>query len=275
MKKNIFYHLIGIILFSIFFSSCVDEKDFDFDRMTTVTINPSVQLNKLVSEEISLNDFFNIDSIEGVNVTLQSDPGGDYLEFTYSFDTSVIPSIPVINVNPTNVVLPPLNLEGTSYTGDFYFPNLSQNMFTAEVDFPELEHGQTIDSIYLKGGELQINVNSNIDYSSYMIITCDEIRRKDNNATFNDTIYLSQSKRKSIGTNTTELSDYKIKLSDNKINFRYRLHISANGALHNYNVGLNIAINNIQFDAAYGKMGKFNVDFSDNIDIDFFKGSSI
>lgn len=190
MKKNIFYHLIGIILFSIVFSSCVDEKDFDFDRMTPITINPSVQLNKLVSEEISLNDFFNIDSIEGVVLTVQTDPGGEYLEFTYSFDTSVIPSIPIINVNPTNIALPPLNLEGASYTGDFYFPDLSQSMFTAEVDFPELEHGQTIDSIYLKGGELQISVNSNIDYSSYMIITCDEIRRKDNNASFNDTIYI-------------------------------------------------------------------------------------
>lgn len=275
MKKNIFYHLIGIILFSIVFSSCVDEKDFDFDRMTPITINPSVQLNKLVSEEISLNDFFNIDSIEGVVLTVQTDPGGEYLEFTYSFDTSVIPSIPIINVNPTNIALPPLNLEGTSYTGDFYFPDLSQSMFTAEVDFPELEHGQTIDSLYLKGGELQISVNSNIDYSSYMIITCDEIRRKDNNASFNDTIYISQSKRKGSGINSTDLNNYKIILSNNKINFKYRLHIAANGALHNYNIGLNIAINNIQFDAAFGKMGKFDVDFSDNIDIDFFKESSI
>ena len=150
--------MIGIILFSIVFSSCVDEKDFDFDRMTPITINTSVQLNKLVSEEISLNDFFNIDSIEGDVLTVQTDPGGEYLEFTYSFDTSVIPSIPIINVNPTTIALPPLNLEGTSYTGDFYFPDLSQSMFTAEVDFPELEHGQTIDSIYLKGGELQISV---------------------------------------------------------------------------------------------------------------------
>ncbi|MEA4968731.1 MAG: hypothetical protein VB048_11530, partial [Bacteroidaceae bacterium] len=222
MKKNIFYHLIGIILFSIVFSSCVDEKDFDFDRMTPITINPSVQLNKLVSEEISLNDFFNIDSIEGVVLTVQTDPGGEYLEFTYSFDTSVIPSIPVINVNSTNIALPPLNLEGTSYTGDFYFPDLSQSMFTAEVDFPELEHGQTIDSLYLKGGELQISVNSNIDYSSYMIITCDEIRKKSNNESFKDTIYLSQSKRKGSGINSTDLNNYKIILSNNKINFKYR-----------------------------------------------------
>lgn len=275
MKKNIFYHLIGIILFSIVFSSCVDEKDFDFDRMTPITINPSVQLNKLVSEEISLNDFFNIDSIEGVVLTVQSDQGGEYLEFTYSFDTSIIQNIPTINVNPTNISLPPLNLEGTSYTGDFYFPDLNQSMFNSEVDFPELEHEQKLDSIYLKGGELQINVNSNIDYTTYMIISCDEIRRKDNNSSFNDTIYLSQSKRKNTGTNTTDLSDYKIIVNNNKINFKYRLHIAANGALHNYNVGLNIAINNIQFDAAFGKMGKFDVDFSDNIDIDFFKESSI
>ncbi|MDD4529119.1 MAG: hypothetical protein PHX48_04510, partial [Bacteroidales bacterium] len=178
-------------------------------------------------------------------------------------------------VNPTNITLPALNLEGTSYTGDLYFPALNQSMFNTEVDFPDLEHGQKIDSLYLRGGELQINVNSNIDYSSYMIITCDEIRRKDNNASFNDTIYLSQSKRKGSGINSTELSNYKINLSNNKINFKYRLYISANGALHNYNVALNIAINNIEFDAAFGKMGKFNVDFSDNIDIDFFKESSI
>ena len=275
MKKKIIFYLVCVLFLGIGFLSCVDEKDFDFDRMAQTTINPNIHINKLVSEEISLNDFFNLDSIDGVVLTIQNDQGGEYLEFTYSFDTSVVPSIPIINVNPTNITLPALNLEGTSYTGDLYFPTLNQSMFNTEVDFPDLEHGQKIDSLYLRGGELQINVNSNIDYSSYMIITCDEIRRKDNNASFNDTIYLSQSKRKGSGINSTELSNYKINLSNNKINFKYRLYISANGALHNYNVALNIAINNIEFDAAFGKMGKFNVDFSDNIDIDFFKESSI
>ena len=110
--------------------------------MAQTTINPNIHINKLVSEEISLNDFFNLDSIDGVVLTIQNDQGGEYLEFTYSFDTSVVPSIPIINVNPTNITLPALNLEGTSYTGDLYFPTLNQSMFNTEVDFPDLEHGQ-------------------------------------------------------------------------------------------------------------------------------------
>lgn len=275
MKKNIISYLILLSFSSLVFLSCYDEKDFNFDRMTSTTINPNININKLVSEEISLNDFFNIDSIEGVNVTILTDEGGEYLEFSFSSDTTIMPNIPLINIDPFNVNLPPLNLEGTSYTGVIYLPELNQNMFNVEVNIPELEHNQTIDSLYLSGGDLQISVNSNINYPSYLIISSDEILRKDNNATYYDTIFIPQSKRKGIGTNSLSLSDYKIKVNNNKINFKYRLFISTNGALHNYNVGLNILINNIQVDAAFGKMGMYDINFSNTLNIDFFKKSSI
>lgn len=274
MKKKMLFYLIGIIVISTSILSCVDEKDFDFSRMSSTTINPSINVNKLVSEEIKLSDFFDIDSIKDLLLTVQTDDGGEYLEFIYSFDTSISQEIPTINFNPINITLPPLNLEGTSYVGDVYFPDLNQEMFYEEVNYQDLEHEQTIDSIYIKSGILQININSNIDYPSYMIVHCDEIRRRDNNASFKDTVFFNL-KRKSSGINSIDLANYKIKLSNNKINFKYRFYFSANGTLHDYNVGLNIDFNNIQFDAIFGKMGKFDVDFSEEIDIDFFKKSSI
>lgn len=64
MKKLIavFVMLSGIFLFS----SCVDEEDFDFDRLSQTTLNPSFGL-KLFETEVRLSDFLDFDTlVDGV-----------------------------------------------------------------------------------------------------------------------------------------------------------------------------------------------------------------
>ena len=275
MKKNIIFYLLGLALIGVSFLSCVDERDFDFERMTPIPINSNIHVNKLISAEVKLSDFFNIDSLEGLDLNLMHDAGGDYLEFSFSFDTILKPEVPNIEINPKNLALPTLNLGGTSYVGNIYYPELSQNMASTSVDFPELENQQRVDSLSFIEGSMNISVNSNINYPAYMIIKSNSIKNKSNNSTYIDTIDLSPSKRKGIGQNTINLSNYKMVVNQNKLLFEYRLCIMANGALLDYNVSLNFSFNNLKYDVIYGVMGSAPSDFSNTIDIPFFKSSDI
>jgi hypothetical protein len=269
---------------SISLSSCFDEKDFAFDRLAETTINPNVHLNNLLSTEITMSDFFNLDTIadtiSGLELISTSDGNGSYLDFVYSFDTIFKPEIPEIsNIQGTSFALPGISLGDISgnFQGDYYYPDISENMAVESVNFPTIPNGQIIDSVYIEQGTINITVNSNIDYNSYIDLRCNELRDRVTNQPYTNRIQIHAKKSgKNIITSNVDLSQYTIVINpDSKINFEYRLFIAINGTVQpTYNVSLDIQFSTLKYENIYGLLGNYNLDFSTIENVEIFKDST-
>ena len=284
MKRKIIYYLLCLMTLSIILSSCFDEKDFAFDRLAETTINPNVHLNNLLSTEITMSDFFNLDTIadtiSGLELISTSDGNGSYLDFVYSFDTIFKPEVPEIsNVQGTSFALPGISLGDISgnFQGDYYYPDISENMAVESVNFPTIPNGQVIDSVYIEQGTINITVNSNIDYNSYIDLRCNELRDRVTNQPYTNRIQIHAKKPgKNIITANVDLSQYTIVINpDSKINFEYRLYIAINGIVQpTYNVSLDIQFSTLKYKNIYGLLGNYNLNFSTIENVEIFKDST-
>lgn len=281
MKKKINFYLIIILVLGIGITSCVDEDDFNFDRLTETTINPNFRLNNLLSTEILLSDFFNLDSIadsiNGLELVRVNHPDGDYLDFIFRVDTLLKLDVPKLgDIIGVNVDLPTINIgdPSLSYYGDFHFPDISQPMSIINVEIPKFDNTQIVDSIVFNSGSIIFGLNSNINHTSYMNIKCEGLRNKTTNAIFNKTFMLSDSTQSSISNfnNVLDLSEYVLIVnSESELNFEHRISIHVNGAIiPNYDINLSIEFSDLELNSIYGKLSNYNFDFSDIINVSIF-----
>lgn len=261
--------------------SCVDEKDFDFDRMAQSTVNPNIHLNNLLSTEVSLSDFFNLDSIadsiNNLELVTVNHPDGDYLDFIFSIDTLLVLDIPRLNdIVGVNFDLPSISIGDPSlnYYGAFHFPSISQPMDMFTVDIPKFDNKQTLDSIVINSGSIIFALSSNINHTAYISIKCNGLRNRVTNKTFNKTFIVSDSTQSGINifNHQIGLSEYTLVVSsDSELNFEQRVTIYANGAiLPNYDINLNLQFSDLELNCIYGKLNEYSFDFSDIINVDIF-----
>ncbi|MFA6805884.1 MAG: hypothetical protein WCR29_00540 [Bacteroidales bacterium] len=285
MKKKITYNLVIILALGIGFSSCVDEKDFDFDRMAQTTINPNIHLNNLLSTEITMSDFFDLDSIadsiNGLELVTVTHPDGDYLNFVFNVDTIFKLDIPKLDkINGVNFDLPAIAIDDVvgSFYGEFNYPDVSEPMETISVDIPKLDQTQIIDSIFLKKGSIYIALTSNIDHNSSINLKCNGLKNRVTNEVFNENLRLSNTNQNGFRSFNYEidLSKYSLNIgSDSKLNFEYRLAMVVNGPIKpNYDVNISLEFSDLELSYVYGKLGNYNSIFSDIFKIDIFNDST-
>ena len=285
MKKKITFYLVMILALGISFSSCVDEKDFDFDRMAQSSINPNIRLNNLLSTEITMSDFFNLDSIadsiDGLELVTVNHPDGDYLDLVFTIDTLFKLDIPKLdNINGINFNLPAIEIEDVigNFYGEFNYPDVSENMEIISIDIPEIDNSQIIDSIFLKNGSIYIALTSNINHNGFINLRCKGLRNRLTNEVFNQNLRLSNANQ--IGTKVfnyeIDLSKYSLILGTNsKLDFEYRMNMNVNGVIKSsYKVNVNIEFSDLSLSTVYGKLGNYNSTFSDSLMVDIFNDSS-
>jgi len=270
---------------SISLSSCFDEKDFAFDKLAETTLNPNVHLNNLLSTEVTMSDFFSLDSIadtiSGLELVTVNDPNGDYLDFVFSIDTLFKPDIPELGqINGINIDLPPISLGDIngSFYGEFNYPDISEPMEVVSVDVPPLDDTQTIDSIFFKKGSLLIALSSDLNHSGSITLKCDGLRNKVTHEIFNQTLRISNANQvgNKVFNYDIDLTQYSVELdASSKLNFEYRMVVEVNGTIKpEYNVNLNIEFSKLEIDYIYGKLGNFSSLFNDFTNIDVFSDST-
>ncbi|MFA7081704.1 MAG: hypothetical protein WC135_03740 [Bacteroidales bacterium] len=285
MKKKITFYLVIILALGIGFSSCVDEKDFDFDRMAQSSINPNIRLNNLLSTEITMSDFFNLDSlvddINGLELVTVNHPDGDYLDLVFTIDTLFKLDIPKLdNINGINFNLPAIEIEDVigNFYGDFNYPDISEPMEFISIDIPAIDDSQIIDSIFLKNGSIYIALTSNINHNAFINLRCKGLRNRITNEIFNQNLRLSNSNQSGFKVFNYEidLSRYSLILGANsKLDFEYRMNMNVNGAIKpNYKVNVNLEFSDLSLSTVYGKLGNYNTTFSDSLMVDIFNDSS-
>ena len=193
MKKliPIFVMLSGIF----FFSSCVDEEDFDFDRLSQTTLNPSFGL-KLFETEISLGSFLNFDTliagVENLELVTRNDEYGEYLEFMYSirdtFDVEDFVGI-IDSVQDAEITLPEIHIPdisglippgSTNPDQNLAIPALDLPMEDVSIEVPEFEGEVSLDSIRLLSGGIGVSSNTLLPFDVFIDLSSSSLR---NNAT--------------------------------------------------------------------------------------------
>lgn len=285
MKRKKVYYLLCLLIISISFSSCFDEKDFAFDRLAETTINPNIHLNNLLSTEVNMTDFFDLDSIadsiSGLELVTVNDPNGDYLDFVFSIDTLFKPDVPELGkINGINIDLPPIslgNINGSFY-GEFNYPDVSEPMEVVSVEIPPLDNNQTIDSIRFKKGNFVISLSSDLNHNGFITLKCNGLKNKLTHEIFNQRLRLSNANQigKRVFNYNVDLTQYNVEVDENsKLNFEYRMFVEVNGTIKpSYDVNVNIEFTKLEVDYVYGKLGNFSSIFNGTQDINVFSDST-
>lgn len=285
MKRKSIYYLLCLMILNISLSSCFDEKDFAFDRLAETTINPNVHLNNLLSTEVTMSDFFSMDSIadtiSGLELVTVNDPNGNYLDFVFSIDTIFKPDVPELDpINGINFDLPPISLGDIngSFYGEFNYPDISEPMEVVSTEIPPLDDSQTIDSIRFKKGSLVIALSSDLNHSGFITLKCNGLKNKVTHEIFNQKLRLSNANQvgNKVFNYNVDLTQYNVEVDANsKLNFEYRMFVEVNGTVKpNYDINVNIEFSKLEVDYIYGKLGNFSSQFSDFTNIDVFSDST-
>ncbi|MCX7696069.1 MAG: hypothetical protein N2Z72_00050 [Bacteroidales bacterium] len=247
MKKQKWILLLTVMLFF----SCVKEE-FDLDRLGTTDWNPNVAA-PLINTEMSMwdvlmdydsNEVFVIDSNKLLYLVYdgyyQSPSAENFIQLSDQFIS-----------NNQNLVIPGGPLNGLyTYTINTY------------IDL-SLPNGIILDSVFLKQGTLQVNLNSTLNYPSMCVISFGNSTQ--NGQPFADTlIYTIPS-----GSSSHNLTGTKLVFDPNNPNrlpVNITLYVQGNGNpnLSPYFLNFAFSISNLRFSRIHGYLGQFSI--SNNMD---------
>lgn len=281
--KRIIY-LLGLAIFlALLNQSCIDEKDFDFDRIATTTLNPTLGIGHVASIEVSLLDLINFQEIAdstGIALETVDDGFGPYMVFSIRYDSLIRPDIPKLNDISgisTNIELD-LPRFNSSIIAELYYPSLDEEMEEISIDLPELEDGQIIDRIKLSKGSVYIAIANDLNHEAYIELYSPNLKKADDNSEFRENIQISNANQAGMAVINTsiDLSEYEIiNNQNNVIKFYYRVYIRVNGMFNtDYNINLDVEFSQIEFDYIYGSIGNFVEEINDMQEIDLFADSA-
>lgn len=287
MKKVLF--LVFAIFLVITFVSCVDEDDFNMDRLSQTTINPTFGAN-LLSMDFSLSDFLDLDSIadssQGVELaTIYNNDGSfDYMQFeiTQDFDLSfnqrndfnkMLPAEPM-DLNLAQVYIPNIGgISGTYTIVDYTDASIPIAPLTP------IEQHRRIDSLILSAGTMNIATNSALPCTMKLILSSQSIINPTNNTPLLDTITIAQGNQ---GSTDLDLSNYKIILAQRLghgdttfLDLQYKIiaEITPTTQSGNYDLDVSFSFNNCDIKLAYGKVGNAEIPIGDTIKLNYLNNS--
>lgn len=298
MRQSLFFSVLfaGMILFQ----SCVNEDDFDFDRLSQTTINPSIGV-PLFETKALFRDFLDLDSLaegqEGLEVVTRHDADGDFLELSYTrADTfDVLGFVKEIeNVQNVEIDLPALSIPDVSSiassgidVSDMTVQYPAEELPSEDISLllDEFEEDVSIDSLLLRSGGLTISANTNLPFNTYIELSSSSLRDNTTGRFYSQRFQIA-SPSGALQGQTLDLRNYTILLKDSTensgeqyIDLRYRVivELGSNTACTggDYGVGVNIDVTPLSIELAYGKVGKAVVPVSDTLDFDLFTDESI
>lgn len=298
MRQSLFFSALfaGVILFQ----SCVNEDDFDFDRLSQTTINPPIGVS-LFETKAFFSDFLDLDSLaegqEGLELATRHSADGDFLELSYTkADTfDVLGFVKEIeNVQDVEIDLPALSIPDVSslassgidvseMTVQYPAEGLPSEDISLLLD--EFEEDIAIDSLLLRSGNLNISTTTGLPFNTYVEISSSSLKDNTNGQFYSQRFQIS-SPSGALSGQTLDLRNYTIVLKDSAIasdkqyiDLRYRVivELGSNTACTggDYSVGVNIEITPLSIELAYGKVGKSIVPVSDTLGFDLFTDASI
>ncbi|MCH3924812.1 MAG: hypothetical protein LKE30_07845 [Bacteroidales bacterium] len=285
MKKFLFF-IITILSMIVIVTSCVDEDDFDTNRISQTTINPSFGAN-LLNVEFNLSDFMNFDSIadstQGIDLVTINDANGDYMQLEVTKDfylgvdkidefNKILPVEPV-DFNLADVFIP--SMGGISG----YYTIVPQTDISIPVSPLEpIEQHRKIDSLILSSGLMNINTESQLPCNVKLVLSSESLIDRNTNKPYRDTITITNNTQ----TNSLDLTNYKIALTNKAghgdttyIDVQYSILAVLQGSTPsgNYHFDVSFGFTQCNIDLAYGKVGSTQIPINDSVTFNYLTNS--
>jgi len=267
MKKLFNYIILILIIFNL--SSCLKEKDFEFDNIAFENYEGEWAI-PLVNSKLSISDFL-IDSVGYISVNSQD----KFITLVYNTDNlwsaKAEDFIKIQNQSFTfnESVSSPLNVPSGTY---FEIKNIQE-----EITFNSIFN---LDSLLFKTpSTIQTIITTNINHQTRYTLKIEQLKDI-NNKPFEMILNMPYSGSSSYasGSSTFSLNGYKLILNNNnKINISYKLEVFGdeypfnNG---NYDFSITSNFNDIKYKYIVGYFGSFTENLNDSVPLKIFGGSS-
>lgn len=259
--------ILSIVVFSIvsiISSSCVKEKDFNFDMMAQNNYESEWAV-PIINKKYQLGDFV----LDTMNYIV-TDPNDQFLTVVYntgdlwSVSAEDLITLPDESINKTENVPAPSSVTPGSYWEATYSTQLSLGM-----------NSYSVDTLLLKGGLFISAINTNINHPALVTITVPSaIDQNGNPLTFiTDMTDLSGTGTAS-GSSSVSLNGYKLSMgTGNTITVNYKVKVIGDGnpfTTPNYNIQVNTQLNNLKYKYMIGYFGQITQNLADTASIRLF-----
>lgn len=259
-------HICIIAFILVMLSSCYDEKDFDFDRLSG-TYEPTHAL-PLVNTNLDMWDIMH----DYDSVNLEEDEN-HFLTLIYRGEVFRRNANELFGIEDqsfnenTSFSLPGIIPEGDSVTVPY----------TQSLDFETGSGNEEFDSLFLKSGNLNLNFTSNLNHDAKIIIRIPSIR--ENNEVLRRVINYEYQGGQMNVSEDIDLAGDKMILShpqpgSNRLTVNTTFIIYGDGTpnMPSYNVGITQSFSSIEFSSLFGYFGQQSFPVGeDTINIGLFK----
>lgn len=259
-------YLLGInviaLLSILLIVSCFDKRDFAFDKIAAFQWEPNLAA-PIIKSTLTMKDL-----ISNADTNVLVEDASNFLSIVYKASVFSERADEIISIENQN-----FNSAWTFPTGTItdsatfsYFINTN---FTAP-------NGERFDSIYVKSGSLQFNLNGNLNHNGKLRIIIPYAKK--NGIPFRRTIMYNYNNSLPVITNNTfDLSGYTFSFgTDNKLNINFSITVYADANPNNspYTLNLNEAFQDIKFHKIFGYVGKRSFSINqDSVDFDIYQNN--
>jgi hypothetical protein len=280
--KNKIQNVVLLFVGALLFGACVDQDDFDFDRLSEPSINPTIEAN-LLTVSFTADDLFggitdsaNSVYLVSVNDTLhlqvykdfELQPDKEYFNkgitmqaIDLEFETITIPDLPIEQTFENDMELI------TDTTVEMRMDDLSK--------YDESEIARSLDSLILSLGSLTLSGSANLPYELEIDLSSDYLINTTTGESFHQVLNITQ--QNSLNQ-VIDLTNYKMKFKRNADNssslvFNYSVTALTQGLSiqgGDYDLDLQIGAEDLMIDIAWGEIGNPTVPLSGANEISFF-----
>lgn len=252
MKKLTKEIFLLAVLTAVMFSSCVKDEYY-LQNSKTPSWEPNFAA-PLINSELTIWDILN--DYDSTDIVVEDGSHFLYLVYNsrvFSQSAEELIDIPDQSLNSSTTV----NTGGAIAVGDSFVATYT---YDYQFNFPS---SQVIDSIFLKGGNMNLSINSNFNLPAKIELTLPGTK---NGQPFKETIMMG-------GPNinhTIDLNNSKIIFhhggGNNQLTLSYRVVLYGNGNpnLSPYNVDMNESFSDVEFRALFGYLGQLNFSLNED-----------
>ncbi len=262
--KKLFLFSLFLLLSLFMLQSCIKKEEFDFDKIAAFDYDPNIAV-PLIHSKLTLRDILNDYDTNHLFI----EDGTNFLYLIYNSrifsqradelisitDQSINSSF---NFSPGAIVLN--DSASYTYSGNYSFTN---------------SYSERYDSIRIKSGILNFNINANINHNSRIYITLPTAKK--NGIPFKKTIIYNYTGGSVNISQAFDLTGYTLSFnSGNQIPVQYKITSYGDGNSDNspYNINMGESFQNISYRVIFGYLGQrtFSIN-QDSVLIEIFKNN--
>lgn len=261
-----------------FLSSCVEEDDFNFNRLAGGGISPTLSV-PLGQTRISLDSLVDRLYLGSSNIQVDIAGDGQYaLEYENGFlqYTKELPGLD--SLKDVHFSLPPIAIPAGSLLGSGRVPfPIDGSFFKAKTQLLPVEDSIVLTEAKFQKGVLSVSVQSDLGTAVSLVLKSKNMVSLETGKVFMDTIPVGSAS----GATTIDMSEYKVTFqtdddgSENNLFFEYRLLIDVGtdgSGIYSTGTDVLVQFGDLKLGHAKGKIGTKEVDIDDNVVFNLFEG---